>query len=58
MPTDRDDDEGDNGERQPDPGEPGGGTSDDRATGERIEEHSRPATGPTEHGATRPDPSP
>ncbi len=54
MPTDRD--EGDNDERQPDPAEPGGGTSGDRDTAERLEEHSRPATSPTDHEATRPDP--
>ena len=54
MPNDPD--EGDNGERQPDPGEPSGGTASDRATGEAIEEHSRPATSPTDQEATRPDP--
>jgi hypothetical protein len=54
MPSDPD--EGDNGERQPDPAEPSGGTAADRAHGERIEEHSEPVTSPTEQEATRPDP--
>ena len=44
------------GEEQPDPEEPSGGTADDRATAEQLEEHSRPATAPTDHEAARPDP--
>ena len=53
MPTDPGETE--RGERQPDPEEPNGGTSEDRADAERLEAHSRPTTTPTDQESTRPD---
>ena len=44
-------------EEQPDPAEPSGGTPEDRATAERLEEHSREATAPTDPESTEPEPS-
>lgn len=48
--------ENERGELQPDPAAPSGDTPAHRADAERIEEHSRDSTAPTDPDATRPDP--
>lgn len=52
------DGQGDNGERQPDPDLPDGGTEGHRRDGARIEHHNRPIAVPTEAASTRPEPDP
>jgi hypothetical protein len=49
-------DECENGELQPDPEAPSGGTPSAREHGQRLERHNRPITAATDQEATRPAP--